>query len=400
MRPRRVVGVIFGGRSGEHEVSLASAASVIAALQKRGHTVIPIGIARDGRWVVGGDPMRALSEEARRALPSDDATGGVKKALADRAESQTGAARPSETARPDEPPIPSTLARTEPAGGLPAELREQMDAAVIMLHGPYGEDGTIQGLLELASVPYTGAGVLASAIGMDKAMMKTVFRAHGLPIVPHVVVMRREWEADPRAVAARVEKEIGFPCFVKPANLGSSVGISKANAPDALPAAITEAARHDRKIIVEHAVTAREIEVSVLGNDAPEASLPGEIVYTGEWYDYETKYMEGLARLVVPAAVSPAVTARFRALAVEAFRAIDAAGMARVDFFLEHGSPATGGPPTPLEDEARIYVNEINTIPGFTSTSGYAKMWEASGLDYASLIDRLVELALERHAGR
>jgi D-alanine-D-alanine ligase len=371
--------VIFGGRSGEHEVSLASAAAVIAALKIRGHTVIPIGIARDGRWVVGGDPMRALSEAARRALPSDDATGGVKKSLADRAESQSVETLTSGAAQ-------SALARTEPPGGLPAELQEQMDAAVIMLHGPYGEDGTIQGLLELAGVPYTGAGVLASAIGMDKAMMKTVFRAHGLPIVPHVVLMRREWEADPKGVTARVAAEIGFPCFVKPANLGSSVGISKAKTADALPAAIAEAARHDRKIIVERGVTAREIEVSVLGNDAPEASLPGEIVYTGEWYDYETKYMEGLARLVVPAPVSPEVTARFRALAVETFRAIDAAGMARVDFF--------------LEGDDRIYVNEINTIPGFTSTSGYAKMWEASGLDYASLIDRLVELALERHAGR
>src|SRR5438105_10516324 len=385
MRPRRV-GVIFGGRSGEHEVSLASAASVIAALKKRGHTVVPIGIARDGRWVVGGDPMRALSDEVRRALPSDDATGGVKKSLADRAESQSVDTWTSGAAQLEVPRIPPALARTEPPGGLPAELRQQMDAAVIMLHGPYGEDGTIQGLLELAGVPYTGAGVLASAIGMDKAMMKTVFRAHGLPIVPHVVVMRGEWEADPKAVAARVATEIGFPCFVKPANLGSSVGISKASTPDALPAAIVEAARHDRKIVVEHGVTAREIEVSVLGNDAPEASLPGEIDYTGEWYDYETKYMEGLARLVVPALVSAEITARFRALAVETFRAIDAAGMARVDFF--------------LEGDDRIYVNEINTIPGFTSTSGYAKMWEASGLDYASLIDRLVELALERHASR
>src|SRR5437762_7437603 len=292
MRPRRV-GVIFGGRSGEHEVSLASAASVIAALQRRGDTGVPIGIARDGRWVVGGDPMRALSEEARRALPSDDATGGVKKALADRAESQSVGPWTSEASQLENPRIPSTpRARTEPPGGLPAELRTEMDAAVIMLHGPYGEDGTIQGLLELAGVPYTGAGVPASAIGMDKAMMKTVFRAHGLPIVPHVVVMRGEWEADRKAVAARVAKEIGFPCFVKPANLGSSVGISKASTPDALPAAIVEAARHDRKIVVEHGVTAREIEVSVLGNDAPEASLPGEIVYTGEWYDYETKYME------------------------------------------------------------------------------------------------------------
>jgi len=222
---------------------------------------------------------------------------------------------------------------------------------------------------------------------MDKAMMKTVFRAHGLPIVPHTLVMRYEWRADPKAVAARVADEIGFPCFVKPANLGSSVGISKAKSAGELPPAIAEAARHDRKIIVEHGLTAREIEVSVLGNDRPEASLPCEIIYTSDWYDYETKYMEGLARLVIPAPVSPELIARFQALAIETFRAIDAAGMARVDFFLEQG-------------DDRIYVNEINTIPGFTSTSGYAKMWEASGLDYASLIDRLVELALERHAGR
>jgi D-alanine-D-alanine ligase len=371
MRPRRV-GVIFGGRSGEHEVSLASAASVIAALQRRGHLVIPVGIARDGRWVVGGDPMRVLSDEVRRALPAGDATGGVKKALADRAATQSAAA--------------ASLARMEPPGGLPAELRTEMDVAVIMLHGPYGEDGTIQGLLELAGVPYTGAGVMASAIGMDKAMMKTVFLAHGLPLVPHVVVMRHEWEGEPKAVAARVAKEIGFPCFVKPANLGSSVGISKVKTADELPAGLTEAARHDRKIVVERGITAREIEVSVLGNDAPEASLPCEITYAADWYDYETKYMEGLARLIIPAQISAELTARFRALAIKTFHAIDAAGMARVDFFLEH--------------DDRIYVNEINTIPGFTSTSGYAKMWEATGVDYTTLIDRLVELALERHAGR
>jgi len=212
MRPRRV-GVIFGGRSGEHEVSLASAASVMAALQRRGHTVVPIGIARDGRWVVGGDPMRVLSDEARRALPANDAAGDVKKALADRADAHAAA--------------PTSLVRMEPPGGLPAELRQDMDVAVVMLHGPYGEDGTIQGLLELAGVPYTGAGVMASAIGMDKAMMKTVFQANGLPLVPHIVVLRHEWERDPEAVAARVAREIGFPCFVKPANLGSSVGDRK-----------------------------------------------------------------------------------------------------------------------------------------------------------------------------
>ena len=367
---KRRVGVIFGGRSGEHEVSLASAASVIAALHTRGHDVVPIGIARDGRWVVGGDPMRVLSDEARRALPSDDSTGGVKKALADRAEQHS---------------VGSTaLARSEPPGGLPAELRAQMDVAVVMLHGPYGEDGTIQGLLELAGVAYTGAGVLASAVGMDKVMMKTVFKAHGLPIVPHTVVLRHELARDPAGTAARVEREIGFPCFVKPSNLGSSVGISKVKEAGALPAALEEAARLDRKVVVERGIAAREIEVSVLGNDAPEASLPGEIIYTGEWYDYETKYMEGLARLLAPAPVAPELTRRFQALAVQTFKAIDAAGMARVDFF--------------LEGDDTIYVNEINTIPGFTSTSGYAKMWEASGLDYATLIDRLVELALERHA--
>jgi D-alanine-D-alanine ligase len=369
---RRRVGVIFGGRSGEHEVSLASAASVIAALQKRGHTVVPVGIARDGRWVVGGDPMRVLSDEVRKALPAGDATGGVKKALADRADT-----RSAET---------SSVARMEPPGGLPAELRTDMDVAVVMLHGPYGEDGTIQGLLELAGVPYTGAGVMASAIGMDKAMMKAVFRAHGLPIVDHVLVMRHELEKDPAGVADRVATAIGFPCFVKPANLGSSVGISKVKEASALPAALAEAARHDRKIVVERGITAREIEVSVLGNDVAEASLPCEIIYTADWYDYETKYMEGLARLVIPASIPPALTDRFRALAIQTFHAIDAAGMARVDFF--------------LEGEDRIYVNEINTIPGFTSTSGYAKMWEATGVDYTTLIDRLVELALERHARR
>ena len=370
MKSRRV-GVIFGGRSGEHEVSLASAASVIAALQKRGHSVVPIGIARDGHWVVGGDPMKALSDESRRALSAGDATGSVKKALADRADSRS---------------VGSTaVARTEPAGGFPAELTRALDAVVVMLHGPRGEDGTIQGLLELADVPYTGAGVLASAVGMDKAMMKTVFRAHGLPVVDEVVVTRREWQTNPAVVRARVAEVTGFPCFVKPVNLGSSVGISKARNPDELPAAMDEAARHDRKIIVERAIASpREIEVSVLGNDAPEASLPGEIVYTSEWYDYETKYAEGQASVVCPAPISPALTARVRALAIEAFRAIDCAGMARVDFF--------------LDDDERVWLNEINTIPGFTSTSGYAKMWEATGLDYGTLIDRLVELALERHA--
>ena len=367
--PRLRVGVIFGGRSGEHEVSLASAASVIAALETRGHVVVPLGIARDGRWLVGGDPLRALAAEARLALPADDAAGAVKKALADRADT----AEASTTAG---------LVRAEPAGGLPAELRQGLDVVFIALHGPYGEDGTIQGLLELADVPYVGAGVLASAVGMDKVTMKTIFRAHGLPIVEHAVVLRAEWRRAPSAVERRIAAAIGFPCFVKPSNLGSSVGIGRVSGAAALPAALEDAARYDRKLLVERAVHGREVEVSVLGNDEPLASLPGEVTYDGEWYDYATKYAEGQARLTVPAPVTPEQTGRFQELAVAAFRAIDCAGMARVDFFLEGD---------------RILVNEINTIPGFTATSAYARMWEASGLAYPALVDRLLALALERH---
>ena len=366
------VGVVFGGRSGEHEVSLASAASVIAALEQNGHTIVPIGIARDGRWIVGGNPLRALAAEARVAMPGDDENAFVTKALADRAEAIEEAGT-------------AALVRSEPAGSVPTEVRQGLDVAVIMLHGPYGEDGTIQGLLELADVPYVGAGVLASAVGMDKATMKAVFSAHGLPIVDYEVVMRHEWRRDRAAVRARITERLGYPCFVKPSNLGSSVGISKVSALAALDAAIDEAARYDRKIVVERGVNAREVEVSVLGNDEPIASLPGEIVYTSEWYDYQTKYAEGQARVVVPAPVGPEITERLQRLAVAAFRAIDAAGMARVDFFVEGD---------------HVLVNEINTIPGFTSTSAYARMWEGSGMSYPDLIDRLVELALARHRDR
>src|SRR5213080_1101065 len=295
--PRLRVGVVFGGRSGEHEVSLASAASVIAALEERGHTVVPIGIARNGRWVVGGEPLRALAAEARVALPSNDADGAVKKALATRAEAVESASVES-------------LARTEPAGSLPPELRQGLDVVVIMLHGPYGEDGTIQGLFELADVPYVGAGVLASAVGMDKATMKAVFQADGLPIVEHLVVTRHEWRQAPERVAARVAETVGFPCFVKPVNLGSSVGISKVPNKRELAAGIDLAARHDRKIIIERGINAREIEVSVLGNDEPIASSPGEISYDADWYDYSTKYLEGQSRLTIPAPVSPEITRR------------------------------------------------------------------------------------------
>jgi D-alanine-D-alanine ligase len=253
-----------------------------------------------------------------------------------------------------------------------------------ILHGPYGEDGTVQGLLELAGVPYVGAGVLASAVGMDKATMKAVFRAHGLPVVPHLVVRQHEWAEDAAGVGTRVAAELGYPCFVKPSNLGSSVGISKVGRPADLAPAMATALAHDRKALVERAITGRELEVAILGNDHPVASVPGEVLPGKEWYDYEAKYTDGIAKLLIPAPVDEAVAAELRRLAVAAFRAVDAAGLARVDFF--------------LEAEGRAWVNEINTIPGFTRHSAYPRLWEASGLPYPRLIDRLIELARERHA--
>lgn len=364
---RRIrVGIIFGGRSGEHEVSLASAASVLQAIDRNRFEPIPLGITKDGRWLVGGDPLRALAENVRGTLTEGDVTSTVKEGLALRAET-AGAGG-------------AALARLEAGESFPPGLRRELDVVLIMLHGPYGEDGTVQGLLELAGIPYAGAGVLASAVGMDKAVMKTLFKAAGLPVVEHLVIPRRRWEREPDAVVRQVATRIGYPCFVKPSNLGSSVGITKVKSPEGLPAAMAEAARHDRKLLVERAIQGREIEVSVLGNDEPVASLPGEILYDKEWYDYEAKYGEGHTTLKVPAPVSPAQTRRFQELALAAFRAIDCRGMARVDFFLEG---------------EEIIVNEINTIPGFTIHSAYPRLWEASGLPYPDLIARLIELALE-----
>ena len=360
------VGIVFGGRSGEHEVSLAGAASVMAAIDRSRFDVLPIGIAKDGRWLAGGDPLRALGDAARLALGAGQGEE-AKRDLLDRA-----AAVDASTA----------LARTESADGLPPGLRESLDVVLVLLHGPQGEDGTIQGLLELAGIPYTGAGVLASAVGMDKGVMKDMFRAHGLPVVEYAVIRRHDWERDRQAVERGIAAEIGFPCFVKPANLGSSVGVSKVKAADDLAAAVDLAARHDRRLLVERAVQGREVEVAVLGNDEPISSVPGEVCYAGEWYDYETKYASGQTTLKVPAPLPPATTEQVRALAIRAFRAIDGAGMARVDFF--------------VETDGRVLVNEINTIPGFTQTSAYPRLWEASGLPYPALISRLIELALER----
>jgi D-alanine-D-alanine ligase len=263
-----------------------------------------------------------------------------------------------------------------------------VDVIFPMLHGPMGEDGTVQGLFELADIPYVGAGVMSSAVGMDKVVMKDVFRAHGLPVAPYLVFLRSEWERDPTAVMTQIEARLGFPCFIKPANLGSSVGITKVHSLVELDAALAEAASFDRKLLVEWAVPqAREIECSVLGNDDPIASMPGEIKPAHEFYDYEAKYFDERTQLIVPALIPDELMARVRELAIHAFRVVDCAGMARVDFLL---SSETG----------ELYISEINTIPGFTAVSMYPKMWEASGLAYHELVDRLIQLALDRHVDK
>ena len=349
------LGILFGGRSGEHEVSLTSAASVLQALDPAKYEVVPIGITREGCWRVGWGALRLLPEVLKNGKPVTPSVvpGG-----------------------PQLVPLEGqTLVETS---------RPEVDVIFPVLHGTFGEDGTVQGLLELAGIPYVGAGVLASAAGMDKDVMKRLFRDAGLPVVPWELVLRGEWGKSPAAIRKRIEKRLRYPLFVKPANLGSSVGITKVHNARELPAALDLAARYDRKILVEKAVNAREIECSVLGNDAPQASVPGEVIPVNEFYDYEAKYLKEGSELIIPAKLSGTQTRRVQDLAVRAFQAIDCSGMGRVDFLLDR---RTG----------KIYVNEINTIPGFTPISMYPKMWEASGLPYPQLLDRLIELALERH---
>jgi D-alanine-D-alanine ligase len=363
MKKRITVGIIFGGRSGEHEVSLLSAQGVMGAINRDKYKVLPIGIAKDGRWLISGDPLQAL-------------------ASGEMTETSRAALLPE--------PSPQGLMRLEgPVQGqeLVAVQAGELDVIFPVLHGPYGEDGTVQGLLELAGIPYVGAGVTASAVGMDKALFKDVMRAHGLPIVPHVVLKRKRWQARPEETLAQIEAEIGYSCFVKPANLGSSVGISKAGDRTQLCDALDEAARYDRKLIVEEAVDAREIEISVLGNDEPITSVPGEIIPCNEFYDYAAKYLDGESDLLIPAPIPPETAERVQQLATEAYLAIDCAGMARADFLLDRNTGA-------------LYVNEVNTIPGFTPISMYSKLWEASGVSYPELIDRLIQLALERHTDK
>jgi D-alanine-D-alanine ligase len=354
MQRRLRVGVVFGGRSGEHEVSLASARSIMAVMNRDKYDIVPIGIAHDGRWVTSGDPMAAL-------------TAGEPAALT--AESQTAVGR--------------ELVPGATGGRFPT-----LDVIFPVLHGPFGEDGTVQGLLELAGVPYVGCGVLASSLAMDKIASKEIFIAHGLPVAPYRAVTRKRWEAEPAAVIAELEIHLGYPMFVKPANLGSSVGVGRAGDRTELEAALAEAVRYDRKLLVEAAVpNAREIECGVLGNDEPLASVPGEVVPSNEFYDYAAKYLDGHSELRIPAPISADQAAQVRKLAVQAFLALDAAGLSRVDFLLDDVS-------------GELYLNEVNTLPGFTSISMYPQLWAASGIPYTELIDRLIELAQERHADR
>jgi len=357
------VGVLFGGRSGEHEISLISARSVMRVMDPEKYEVVPIGITKEGRWLASGDPMAALSQ-------GDEGLSGPVALLGD------PACRGMVSLRELEP----HLARA---------LLAQLDVVFPVLHGPYGEDGTVQGLLDLAGIPYVGAGVAASALGMDKVLFKDVMRAHGIPVVQYIVVKRKEWERDPEGVLDRVEQELGYPVFTKPANLGSSVGVNKCRNREELARGLADAAQYDRKLLVEAAVPqAREIEVSVLGNDDPIASVPGEIIPSREFYSYAAKYLddgERASQLLIPAPLPEEVAERVRELAIRAYLAVDCAGMARVDFLL---SRETG----------ELYVSELNTIPGFTAISMYPKLWEASGIPYPELIDRLIGLALERRA--
>ncbi len=370
MAKRKIrVGVIFGGKSGEHEVSLVSAQSIMRAIDKGKYEVVPIGITHEGRWLTGGDPLKALSG-GQTSMPQL---------------LETGFALDAERAPAGHPPRPDAE-RRELVPGTQAAGIPDVDVIFPVLHGPFGEDGTVQGLLELADIPYVGAGVMASAVGMDKAVMKDVLRSHGLPVVDYLVVKRLKWESDPDSVRASVASSIGYPCFVKPANLGSSVGISKAHSAAEIDAAFDLAAQYDRKLLVERCVDqAREIEVSVLGNDDPIASLPGEVIPSREFYDYAAKYLDNASQLLIPAPLEAEVTEQVRQLALDAYLAFDCAGMARVDFLLSRTT-------------RELFVSELNTIPGFTAISMYPKLWEASGIAYSALIDRLIELALERHA--
>jgi D-alanine-D-alanine ligase len=363
------VGILFGGRSGEHEVSLLSAASVLKAIDRKRYEVVPIGITKEGRWVTAAAAQALLAGETIAGLEADSETSGAPEGRALIA---------AETS-----PQPTALGRSL-----------KVDVIFPVLHGTFGEDGTIQGLLELADISYVGSGVLGSAAAMDKDIMKRLFASAGLPTPKHLSFLRGEWRATQKKIVKHIEDSLKYPMFVKPANLGSSVGISKAHDGKELGPAIDLAAQFDRKIVIEQGIggskknlfgKARELEVAVLGNDDPQASVVGEIVPAKEFYDYEAKYLSEESVPIIPAKLTEKESKRIREMAIAAFRACDCAGLARVDFLME-------------PESSRIYVNEVNTLPGFTKISMYPKLWEASGLPYSKLIDRLIELALERRA--
>jgi D-alanine-D-alanine ligase len=361
-RPGRVrVAVIFGGRSAEHDVSLRSAQTVIGALDPNRYEIMPIGVTREGRWLTGGDPFRQLAEASPLfALGAGDA-GDVE-------------------------PGPAGGVAAEPAL-MPSVLDGEIDVVFPVLHGPMGEDGTVQGMLELAGIPYVGSGVLGSAVAMDKAASKTILAQSGLPQVPWRLIGRKEWQRNPELVTEWVAARLGFPCFIKPANMGSSVGVVKVHDASELQPAMTAAGRFDRRIIIEAGIDARELEVSVLGNDEPVASVVGEVVSSNEFYDYDAKYVDERSQLIIPAELEGKTLVYCQELAIDAFRALDLAGLARVDFFLERATD-------------HIYVNEVNTLPGFTAISMFPRLWEATGVPLPELVDRLIGLALERHAER
>ena len=345
------VGVLFGGRSGEHEVSLASAASVMRGLDPDKYEAVPIGITKDGHWLVGEGAVKMLPEVLK---------GGRRVMLA---------ADPTEAA----------LVPLDRGAGA-----QRLDVIFPVLHGTFGEDGTIQGMLELAGIPYVGAGVLGAAVGMDKDVAKRLCREVGIPVVPWLTVHRWKWEKEPETVRAEIAANFEYPLFVKPATLGSSVGMSKVHSAEELGPALDDACAYGMKVLVEKAVSAREIEVSVLGNRQPKVSVPGEIVSHREFYDYTAKYLEEGTQLLIPADLKPAQVEKIQSLAAEAFLTLELSGMARVDFFVEKKS-------------GKIFLNEVNTIPGFTSISMYPKLWEASGISFRELIDKLIELAFEAH---
>jgi len=357
------VAVLFGGQSDEHDVSIRSVQTVMKAIDSDRYEVVPIGITRGGSWIVDGDPIAALVH-ASKALSEDQVDG------------------------PDE--AAGAVAQVSPVTGALAIAGSEtapIDVVFPVLHGPFGEDGSVQGLLEIAGVPYVGSGVLGSAVAMDKAIAKHVLAAAGIPQLPWLMLTRRDVRDRAEQVADRIEGTIGFPCFTKPANLGSSVGISRVGSRAELMPALNEAAFYDRRIVVEKGVDAREIEMSVLGNDEPVASVAGEVIPRGEFYDYNAKYIDDTTDLVIPAKLDVSLLAFLQELAVDAFRALDLAGLARVDFFVERGT-------------GQVYLNEVNTMPGFTSISMYPMLWEASGVPISDLVSRLIDLAIERHDER